>query len=110
MGKRLTAIKDFFTFYRAEFIPTTVAEWGRAMALGTSLATLCAFVYYLFKKYITESGQKATIMNLWWQFALIFFVCLVVARLVLAPYRKYRELERQTSQRIKRRGTSTPSV
>lgn len=103
MGKRLTATREFFAFYRAEFIPTTIAEWGRAMALGTSLAALFSLVYYLFKRYITEAGQEATIMNLWWQFALIFFVCLVIARLILAPYRKYRQLEKQFSLRMKLR-------
>jgi hypothetical protein len=103
MGKRLTATREFFAFYRAQFAPTTIAEWGRAMALGTTLATLCSGVYYLFKKYIVESGREATIVNLWWQFALIFFVCLVVARLILAPYRKYKEIERQSRLRMRRR-------
>jgi hypothetical protein len=75
------------------------------MAFGTSLTVLFAFFYFLCKKYITESWRwkEETILNLGWQLALTFFLCLIVARLILAPYRKYRELEKHSRWQIRRR-------
>lgn len=36
-------------------------------------------------------------MNLWWQIALIVFVCFVITGLILVPYRKYKERDKEAN-------------